>query len=1796
MQPEKSILTWVVFYLLFVSSSLIADNAKVATVTKTIVKSSKTDTQICANISVYDYSDNDNSKSKLYVKVFPDHISSVSWNNWDELCINGLHPNIKYKINLYKNMPIGSMKLDRDYTFEATTLDYKPSVDFPEEGYILPTKGDITIPVDTINVNQLSVYLYRINSRNLINSVNQYGLSLNIPSYRLGAIESTDGYLLWEKKLKINQYIANTPKTTAIPVGDFLENRKPGVYILYAKILDDEGKEADDEYFYDNDAKTQWFMVSDIGVYSLKSDKGLEILTKKLSSAEQYNNVKLQLVASNNEILDLNTTKNGHAFFPASVLQGTDGLKAKAIYAYGEDDDFSVLDLSKPAHDLTDRGVEGRESPGIYDAFVYSNRDIFRPGESMTFHTLVRDHLAFAQAGLNVSVKIFDSREVEIYTKTLKTDDLGHFSDSVAISESSSTGKWRISVFAGSQKEIGKYTFLVEDFVPPKIKVDVQNHISHLKPKQNEIIKIAAKYLNEEALPDANVEVTTILHKAKNPFNLYHSYNFGDTKEEFGNQYLTPLNLVTDENGELDIPFNIDQSFSTSFPLSAHIDIAVSELGGRPVHKILNQHFMNKSAYIGLKQNFLNHSVNMDSSPTFDLIYLKNTNLAQQELNYQLIKETTHWHWHSKGNSWEYYKTYSDDQIMDNGIVTTSAVEPVSLKLKKLDWGSYRLEIKDGSDAITSYRFSSGYEQSSSKSSPDRLPVSIDKQTYKVGDKLRINITPKFNGPIVVYIAHHNIVESKTINAVSGENAELSFEVSEKWGSSAYVLATAFRAQSKNLGANRAIGIVPIQIMHPEQEIKLSIEHTKKTEANKKLKVTISAKETGNLKTNFTLAAVDQGVLNLTAYKVPDPIEYFLGQQKLGIEIRDIYAQLIQARGAHAKFNVGSDGELAEAIRDGVVSNKREVVALFTKVLSFDDKGVAEVELEIPDYQGALKLVALAWNKNATGSAQSELTVKDSISMEYYMPSFISVGDRVETLLTVNFDNTIQEGKYTIKLSPKGGVALDKERYEVNINKNASAKFMKKINMNAKTYHDGDIDIEVSKDGKTVASKHWEIGVRTPYPQTYVRKKGILKENEIFDASKIADESLWSSIHTLSLKISGKPLLPVTSLTDEIINYPWHCAEQTTSRAMPWLFTKRDSSKDLLIQKAIDRLVTYQHIDGGFGLWEGSRVDMWLSAYVLDFLTRAKKAGYDVPKNNITQGLNWIENHLNRWSDNAKTQEADAYGLYVLTRSGRILMSEIKYHATDKNSKIQSAQAWGHLGGALAYIGEKELAKEIFSKAKSSLGNAYDGYYANYGGGFRDQASLIILMNESEIGDDWQELFADLALKVKKRTYLSTQEIGALLRASFLVDNTTGVDLKLSVNNQPLPLEHSQFSTKAKDLKSLPLITNKSTSNAWYDLAFKATPVPSSYDAKNNNGFSILKTIYDMNGQKIDMSNIQQNSRLVVVIEGNIENKGIENPLITDWVASGFELENPHITGIDATSALNWLGKQSEVEHAQYRNDRFAAALSESKDGNTSFKIAYIARAVSNGNFTLPPAKIEDMYQPRYRAFSQFLQGNIEIRNIRAETTDKISSNQNVTNNNKIGDSSTATADDLSQQDYLDVFAMPIKRLSRYKIEQLHFLRNAIFGHAGLSFEKSNPALHQKFLLYAWYVPSTDNSSEIYQKLSPLHKQNVHALLDEEKRRAGGLVLSDYDRVYKEMLNEKMLAKYDKESLRILRNSLFSRYGLSFAKTALQLDAIYAYMPWYKPKDITVSEIFDTQMTQLEKSNILLMIKLEKAL
>jgi len=1743
-------------------------NVKNLHIERTYTSNSTNDVSICARVNRY-FDATNSQLAKPYIKVTPKQYFKVRL-SYDDICIKGLKPQTEYTITIDKSIPLGAINLDKTYTFTKKTGDYTPSFSF-KGGYILPSKGDISIPIETRNINKLEVSLYRINRNNLIGAVNRYGLIKEIASYNLEDVKKQNGYFLWKKILPIKNYKQNISKVTAIPVGKHIKKLEPGVYILAAATINSDG--TTDRW----NSVTQWFMVSDIGVFTMQGDKGLHIYTKHLSNASKYSSVKLELVSKNNELLAKGVTKDGYAFFKSALLNGKLGLAPKAIYAYGDNGDFTVLNLSQAPLDLVDRGVAGREAPKGYDGFIFSNRGIFRPGESVDYNLLVRDSYGKVAKGIKLIVKIVDSRGVELKSKTVTTDELGHIDGKFKLPKSGETGRYAISAYAGDENQIANLSFLVEDFVPPKIEVLIKDKPKELKPNSNNLVKAVAKYLTGDIDANPSGDFKVILHASKTPFKEFKGYQFGRVEDKFSNEYALENSFTGDKNGTIELPLKLKKPAKTSLPVSAYVKISVNEPGGRPVENGFNIFYNDKFGYIGIKPNFKYDAVDLNVKPSFKFVYVKDSKAVSAKVHYRIIEETREWNWShdSENDSWDYYVTYNDSYEVGKGDLNLQA-HPTPLALSKLDWGSYRIEVSDDRGIISSYRFSVGYEELTSKASPDRLPIATNKKVYKPNDTLKVNITPKFSGPLIVNIANNRIIKTKELQAKEGVPLEVEFKIKPEWGSSVYLLASEFKAQNKKRGATRAIGVAHIAVHDADKYIEFKVNAPKKIESNSKLKVTLNAPKIKD-NTYAVIALADKGVLNMTNYKTPNPAKYFWGQKSLGIKIRDVYSDLIKVTGEHGEFEVGSDDELKESLNENVTANKREVLSLISKPLKFKD-GKAIAEFDIPEFQGSLKVMAVAWSKKGVGSSDAITIVKDPISLEAYMPRFLANGDIADITLSAKFDNeVIKPGRYILKVDTNG--AVETKQSSIEFNYDGKSNFLRVVPIKAVKLKDANITLSVYKNGKRLASRDFGLAIRSPYPQTYAKQVKVLKKGESLDAKNIISKDNWLNISRLRLTVSASPLIDKKSIENELTDYCCRCAEQTTSRAFPYVDGKDEFSKNR-VKSAIERLMNLQKIDGSFGLWYTSKASTWVSAYVLDFLTRAKANGYDVPDKNINEGLKWLQNSLYKWSKEQNKQEADAYALYVLARNGKVLMSDILHQVNNTNSLIKSGFAWGHLATALAIVGENKKAAEIFKLAQKSLGVVDN--YSNYGGVLRDKAALVVLAKEAKFDNIAQTLYADLALDLKDRKYLSTQEMSQILRAVNVMYIKPS-KLNIAVNNKPYN-SSKNFVVDANSLDKIPTITNNGKESIWYNLSFVGTADLKSYSGVYNKGFSINKTIYSIDGKKLNPAQIAKNRRVVVVISGNVEDGTIKRPLIIDFLPSGFEIENPDISGIDELSALKWLKNTTAIEHAAYRNDRYAAALK--LEGNREFKVAYIARAVTRGKFAYPPAFIEDMYKPRYRAISKFVTKEIEIKNEK-DITINVPKNENNT-------TKPSGSTELTSSDYKALMSQGVGNLSSYNAIELNRLRNGIFAQAGLDFSQTNPALYKIFSKFNWYKPTISSGSVVYSNLTPQQKRNVVALLNEEKKRCGGsLTLADFYRVKSKKLSENDLKKYSKDDLRILRNSLIARYGLSFKDERLR--KIYSNMPWYKPNpNISASEIIDKQMSDLERANIKTILKAEQ--
>ena len=393
-----------------------------------------------------------------------------------DLCLQGLKHGENYEVRVRSGLPaeIGEA-LAKNAELAIYVRDRSPTVRFTGRNYVLPSRGQNGLPVVSINTDEVGVEIFRIGDRSLVAAVADGDLQRQLGRWELNELRAKKGTSVYKGKLKVRREL-NKEVTTALPVGDAIPLLQPGVYSAVAW--------ADEKSLTEgNDLATQWFIVSDLGLTAYSSPDGVHVFVRSIATASPHEGAQVKLVARNNEVLGTGTTvAGGYVRFDAGLAKGEGGLQPALLVAQGTDGDYAFLDMSTGAFDLSDRGVAGRSRPGPIDGFIYLDRGVYRPGETVQISALVRDALALAS---NVPVTVIVSRPdgVEHSRLRLTSGDLGGHTRAMGIASGAMTGTWRLALHTDPNAEpIARAAFLVEDFVPERLVLELAAATDYIAP------------------------------------------------------------------------------------------------------------------------------------------------------------------------------------------------------------------------------------------------------------------------------------------------------------------------------------------------------------------------------------------------------------------------------------------------------------------------------------------------------------------------------------------------------------------------------------------------------------------------------------------------------------------------------------------------------------------------------------------------------------------------------------------------------------------------------------------------------------------------------------------------------------------------------------------------------------------------------------------------------------------------------------------------------------------------------------------------------------------------------------------------------------------------------------------------------------------------------------------------------------------------------------------------------------------------------------------------------------------
>jgi len=1273
--------------------------------------------------------------------------------NDKQLCVEGLKHGERYQITLRAGLPSTVREtLAKSADFTIFVRDRKPFVRFSGKAYVLPRTGQRGIPVLSLNTGAVLMSVYRIGDRNLIDTVLGYDFQRNLSQYQAEQLANERGAKVWSGELTVEPKL-NTEVATAFPVDQALGDLKPGVYVMTAAPKDAISND------YDQRA-SQWFIVSDLGLTAYSGHDGIDVFIHSLASAEPSASVEVRLIARNNEVLAAKSTdKDGFVHFEAGLARGEGGQAPAAIVA-ADKADYAFLSLKTTAFDLTDRGVAGRQVPTGLDAFVYTERGVYRSGETVHVTSLLRDARGIAAASpLTLVMERPDGVE---YRRVVAADQgLGGHSWSVPIVSSASTGTWRVRAYTDPKRPpVGEASFLVEDYVADRIEFDLTSAAKIIPRDAPAQLNVDGHFLYGAPASNLDLAGTVTIAAAKQRPG-FAGYAFGPADDEVTavRQELADL-PTTDATGKASFPVTLDKIPTTSRPLEATITVSMAESGGRAVERKLTVPIAPDAPMIGVKPAFSGRSLGDGANADFDVVMAApdGTTLAQSGLRYDLLRVETSYQWYRQNGQWEYEPVKRTERV-GNGSVDVAADKPARISLP-VKWGRYRLEVTTGAPngPITSLTFDAGFYAEANADTPDLLEVALDKPDYKSGDAVTVSVTARTAGRLTLNVFTDRLVASTSQDVKAGA-VRVPLTVGKDWGTGAYLVATLRRpldAPAQRM-PGRAIGVQWFSIDRSERTLALDMMLPGTLRPNSALNVPIKlAGLNAGEEAHVVVAAVDVGILNLTNYKPPAPDNYYLGQRQLTAEIRDLYGQLIDGmQGVRGAIRSGGD---SGAELNGSPPTQAPL-ALYSGIVQVGADGTAQVAFDIPAFAGTVRVMAVAWSKDKVGKASGDVVVRDPVVLTATLPRFLRTGDRGAVQLEL--DNVEgAAGDYSIAVSIEGTVKRDGDKpFTLKL----AAKQRDRVAVPVSASGAGPSTIRVSVSGPNALERAYALDVR-PANQILTRRTvRALAPGETLTLSKDMFADFVPGTGRVGLSVAISASLDIATLLSELDRYPFGCSEQVTSRAVAMLYINElaaqaklalDGDIDLRIKDAIQRLLARQDSNGSFGLWAVGGNDPWLDAYVTDFLTRARERKFEVPAGAFTLALDRLRNYVASTPDPSKNGGRDlAYALYVLARNGVAPVGDLRYIADTKLNDLATPIAKAQIAAALAMLGDKARADRVYLAALNDIAPQpkLDLGRADYGSALRDSAALVTLASEGRATVAGYDVFTH-PIEAKART------------------------------------------------------------------------------------------------------------------------------------------------------------------------------------------------------------------------------------------------------------------------------------------------------------------------------------------------------------------------------------------------------------------------------------------------------------
>lgn len=1271
---------------------------------------------------------------------------------------------------------------------------------------------------------------------------------------------------------------------------------------------------------------------------------------------------------------------------PFIIVAESEKQKAYVRVVDGEEQSVSRFDVG--GKDIQ-KGLKG---------FIYGERGVWRPGDTLHISFILEDREKRIPDKHPVALEIYNPRG-QFYTKMISTQGMnGFYTFDVPTLATDPTGLWNAYI------KVGGTTFhkglRIETIKPNRLKINLALPKTLQATDKDVYAPLTSTWLTGATASKLKAKIEMSLSKVNTQFKNYGQYIFNNPATNFTTIKTDVFDGTLDAEGKASVTLKVPTATEAPGMLNATFTTRVFEPGGDASIYTQTIPFSPFTSYIGINLNQPKGKyIETDKDHVFDIVTVNTQGqlVNRTNLEYKIYRIGWSWWWENSGESFgTYINNSSITPVASGNLQTRGGKASFKFRVDYPSWGRYLVYVKDKESGHatggTVYIDWPEWRGRSSKTDPSgikMLAFSLNKDSYEIGETATAIIPAAAGGRALVSIENGStVLRQEWIEVSNGGDTKYTFKITPEMTPNVYLHISLLQphAQTVNDLPIRMYGVVPVFVTNSQTVLQPQIQMPEVLRPETNFNVTVSEKSGKPM--TYTLAIVDDGLLDLTNFKTPDPWNDFYSREALGIRTWDMYDNVLGASaGSYSSlFSTGGDATLKPA--DAKANRFKPVVKFIGPF--YLGKGKSQTHtLKLPMYVGSVRAMVVAGQDGAYGNAEKTAFVRTPLMMLSTLPRVLSIQEEITVPVNIfAMENQVKNVTVSLQASGGGVQIVGANQQSLKFTQPGDQLVFFTLKTGSKT---GKATIHLTANGGGQQTKETiEIDVRNPNPVVTLRNSQWIEAGQSKELSYNLSSS--SANNQIKLEVSRIPSVDISRRFDFLYNYQHHCTEQLTSKALPLLFVAQFKTIDKTeaekiktnVQEAIRQIYGRQLPNGGFVYWPGNAVaDEWISSYAGMFLTLAQEKGYAVHANVLNKwkrfqraaAQNWrMPQEASGWQQ-WQSELQQAFRLYTLALAG---VPEYGAMNRMKEQTGLSIQAKWRLAAAYALTGKMKPAEELVYNVETTV-NPYSSMNQIYGSSDRDEAMILetlILMNRER---DALQQAKVVSKNLSQEDWFSTQSTAfALMAMGRLAEKLSGtLDFVWSWNDKQQPAVKSAKAVFEKEIATTPKsgtvsVKNQGKGALSVDLITRTQLLNDTLPAISDNLRMDIRYA-NLNGTPLSVNDIIQGTDFMAITSiSNISGTSdYTNLALTHIIPSGWEIYNERMVAPETeNAAADGSGQSvSKYSYQDIRDDRVLTYFNLRRGETKVFTVRL--QATYAGNFILPAVQCEAMYDVNVQARSK---------------------------------------------------------------------------------------------------------------------------------------------------------------------------------------------------------------------------------